>query len=163
MKAVRNVTRCTKDCLCLYVCPTGASDMETGQIDRDRCIGCGMCYRCCPNHAISFIPDTFPVQQPKTQKVVDPLYVLVRDRAKGELMAKYLQESEDPRDRQFAKALEKSFRRQGEDLIREAGYLLPQSRNVRMMLMALLNNEADPKLPREEIMKLLDRLQKQQR
>ena len=163
MHAVRNVARCTKDCLCLYVCPTGASDMETGQIDVKRCIGCGMCYRCCPNHAISFIPDTFPVQQPKTQKVVDPLYALVEDRAKGELIARSLQNSEDPRDRQFAKALEKSFRRQGEDLIREAGYLLPQSKNVRMMLMALLENETDPNLPREEIMKLLNKLQKQLR
>ena len=26
--AVRNLRLCTKDCLCLYVCPTGASDTE---------------------------------------------------------------------------------------------------------------------------------------
>ena len=24
--AVRNIRLCSKDCLCLYVCPTGASD-----------------------------------------------------------------------------------------------------------------------------------------
>ena len=24
--AVRNLRLCTKDCLCLYVCPTGATD-----------------------------------------------------------------------------------------------------------------------------------------
>ena len=27
--AVRNLRLCTKDCLCLYVCPTGASDTVT--------------------------------------------------------------------------------------------------------------------------------------
>ena len=26
--AVRNLRLCTKDCLCLYVCPTGATDTE---------------------------------------------------------------------------------------------------------------------------------------
>ena len=35
MRAVRNIRLCTKDCLCLYVCPTGATDTETGQIDAD--------------------------------------------------------------------------------------------------------------------------------
>ena len=33
MKAVRNIRLCTKDCMCLYVCPTGATDTENGQID----------------------------------------------------------------------------------------------------------------------------------
>ena len=36
-KAVRNLRLCTKDCLCLYVCPTGASDTEDSVIDVDRC------------------------------------------------------------------------------------------------------------------------------
>ena len=31
--AVRNLRLCTKDCLCLYVCPTGASDTEDSIID----------------------------------------------------------------------------------------------------------------------------------
>ena len=31
--AVRNLNLCTKDCLCLYVCPTGASDTENSIID----------------------------------------------------------------------------------------------------------------------------------
>ena len=26
--AVRNLRLCTKDCICLYVCPTGATDTE---------------------------------------------------------------------------------------------------------------------------------------
>ena len=32
--AVRNLRLCTKDCLCLYVCPTGASDTENSVISR---------------------------------------------------------------------------------------------------------------------------------
>ena len=33
--AVRNLRLCTKDCLCLYVCPTGATDTENSIIDVD--------------------------------------------------------------------------------------------------------------------------------
>ena len=31
--AVRNLKLCMKDCLCLYVCPTGATDTENSIID----------------------------------------------------------------------------------------------------------------------------------
>ena len=41
--AVRNLRLCTKDCLCLYVCPTGATDTENSIIDVDKCLGCGIC------------------------------------------------------------------------------------------------------------------------
>ena len=41
--AVRNIRLCTKDCLCLYVCPTGATDTENSIIDKEKCIGCGDC------------------------------------------------------------------------------------------------------------------------
>ena len=39
--AVRNLRLCTKDCLCLYVCPTGATDTENSIIDVAKCLGCG--------------------------------------------------------------------------------------------------------------------------
>ena len=39
MFAVRTLRLCTKDCLCLYVCPTGATDTENSIIDREKCIG----------------------------------------------------------------------------------------------------------------------------
>ena len=35
--AVRNLRLCTKDCLCLYVCPVGATDTENSIIDVDKC------------------------------------------------------------------------------------------------------------------------------
>ena len=54
--AVRNLRLCTKDCLCLYVCPVGATDTENSVIDVEKCIGCGVCAAACPSGAISMIP-----------------------------------------------------------------------------------------------------------
>ena len=53
--AVRNLRLCTKDCLCLYVCPTGATDTENSIIDTEKCIGCGACAEACPSAAISMV------------------------------------------------------------------------------------------------------------
>ena len=50
--AVRNLRLCTKDCLCLYVCPTGATDTENSIIDPNKCIGCGICTTKCMFDAI---------------------------------------------------------------------------------------------------------------
>ena len=51
--AVRNLRLCTKDCLCLYVCPVGATDTENSIIDTDKCTGCGVCAALCPMGSIS--------------------------------------------------------------------------------------------------------------
>ena len=51
--AMRNLRLCTKDCLCLYVCPTGAADTENSIIDREKCIGCGACASACPQKCIT--------------------------------------------------------------------------------------------------------------
>lgn len=56
---------CTKDCLCLYVCPTGATDTENSIIDVNKCIGCGACADACPSSAISMVPKNCPPQQKK--------------------------------------------------------------------------------------------------
>ena len=53
--AVRNLRLCTKDCLCLYVCPSGATDTENSIIDVNKCIGCGVCARDCPAKVIQII------------------------------------------------------------------------------------------------------------
>ena len=50
--AVRNLRLCTKDCLCLYVCPVGATDTENSIIDVNKCIGCGICTTKCEFDAI---------------------------------------------------------------------------------------------------------------
>ena len=82
MFAVRTIRLCTKDCLCLYVCPTGASDTENGQIDWEKCIGCGLCANACPSHAISMVPEKYAPQQKKDQNVVDALYALINHKVK---------------------------------------------------------------------------------
>lgn len=71
--AVRNLRLCTKDCLCLYVCPVGATDTENSIIDVEKCLGCGVCARACPSGAISMVPAEYPPQQKKTEAVTGSL------------------------------------------------------------------------------------------
>ena len=68
--AVRNLRLCTKDCLCLYVCPTGATDTENSIIDVNKCLGCGVCAGACPSGAISMVPVEYPPQQKKAEQVI---------------------------------------------------------------------------------------------
>ena len=69
--AVRNLRLCTKDCLCLYVCPVGATDTENSVIDTEKCLGCGMCAAACPSAAISMVPVEYPPPQKKAGRVLD--------------------------------------------------------------------------------------------
>ena len=118
MIASRNLRICTKDCMCLYVCPTGATDTETGQIDFSRCVGCGDCARSCPNSAGT---------------------------------------TDDPNLQVLMKAVRRSERLMGEDLIRETGYLLPQSGEVRRMLESFVANPPEG-FPVEAAKELLSRM-----
>lgn len=125
--AVRNIRLCEKDCLCLYVCPTGASDTENSIIEREKCTGCGACADACPSGAISMVPVDYPPQQKKTEKVAAAMMALVADKTQQETLCSAL-------DGRLARAFEKSCRIMAEDLIREAGYMLPQSANSRAFL-----------------------------
>ena len=121
--AVRTLRLCEKDCLCLYVCPTGATDTENSVIDVNKCIGCGSCAEACPSKAISMVPVEYPPQQPKTNDVKAAMNALFRGKTEQEAIAATLPGT-------LARAIEKSLRTMAEDLIRESGYMLPQSKNT---------------------------------
>ena len=139
--AVRNLRLCTKDCLCLYVCPTGAADTENSVIDVTKCIGCGACAAACPSKAISMMPDELPAQQKKDAKVVEKSFVLTDSKAHEEKIAKSIAETTDNENlKRLAVALKKSSRLVAEDIMREAGYMLPQSSNAQNLLSQLIAN-----------------------
>ena len=146
--AVRNLHLCTKDCLCLYVCPTGATDTENSIIDPEKCIGCGACAEACPSAAISMVPKEFPVQQPKEDKVVEALRGLIGSKAKAESIAAQLPDA-------LSAAVAKSSRLMAEDLCREAGFMLPQSGNTKAFLESI---KTIPGVPTEAVEDLLHTL-----
>lgn len=147
--AVRNLRLCTKDCLCLYVCPTGATDTENSIIDVEKCIGCGACADACPSAAISMVPKELPPQQPKEEKVVEALRGLLQSKAKAENLAAQLPDA-------LSAAVEKSSRLMAEDLCREAGFMLLQSGNTREFLESIRDY---PGIPKETVENLLDTIQ----
>ena len=157
--AVRNIRLCTKDCLCLYVCPTGAADTENSIIDVNKCIGCGVCAQSCPSGAISMGPTEYPPQQPKEKNVADALYALLKSKTVQERIARQLAENGDsPVLKQLAEAIAKSNRLMAEDILREAGYMLPQSGNTHSLLQSLLNNPPGEAFPKEAAERLLELL-----
>ena len=146
--AVRNVRMCEKDCLCLYVCPTGASDTENSVIDAEKCIGCGACAEACPAGAISLVPKEYPPQQVKTEAVIAALRQLVSSKAEQERMAAALPGP-------LAKALEKSNRIMAEDLLRESGFMPPQSGEVFQVLVDMADRVQEPGFPVKDLELLL--------
>lgn len=149
--AVRNIRLCSKDCLCLYVCRTGATNTENSIIDITKCIGCGDCAEACPSGAISMVPVEYPPQQPKSEAVVSAMNKLLKSKAKQESIAAGLLGK-------LALAIEKSNLIMAEDIVREAGFMLPQSKNAIEFLRSLLEEKQDNDFPKDIVNKLLDSL-----
>ena len=125
--AVRNLRLCTKECLCLYVCPTGAADTENSIIDVEKCTGCGRCAESCVSKAITLIPEELPTPQKHDEDVLSMMNTVLSAKAQAECIASAL-------PGKFARALERSNRIMAEDISREAGYMLPQGKNARRFL-----------------------------
>lgn len=139
--AVRNLRLCTKDCLCLYVCPTGATDTENSIIDVNKCTGCGMCANACPSSAISMVPVEYPKQQEHSERVLAALDRLSKSKTEQEDEARAIAESTDKDGLyRLMKAVIMSNRLMAEDILRESGYMLPQSANAQNLITGMINN-----------------------
>lgn len=159
MPAYRNVRLCGKDCMCLYVCPTGATDTENSIIDWAKCLpGCDACVRACPSGAISIVPLEYPHQVQHSKEVIAAQRALGASKVKQEKIATQVAaKAQTPIARQFATALEKSNRLMAEDILRESGYMLPQSGEVRELLAEMLDKSGDD-FPRDAAQLLLKKL-----
>ena len=150
---------CTK---CARLCPVSAISGELKKphtIDVTKCIGCGVCAGACPSGAISMVPVEYPPQQKKELFVLAQAQALTGNKAREEQMARQLaQVVQAPGLYRLLKAVERSARLVQEDLHRESGYMLPQSKNAHDLLKQLLENPPTPEFPRETAQALLEKL-----
>jgi len=115
----------------------------------------------CPSHAISLVPDAYPPQQEKSKDVIAQLMALAEKKVEQESIAEEISASaDDPATKQLAEALAISNRLMAEDLIRESGYMLPQSENVKEMLESLLSLEMGDDFPKQTIKDLIELISK---
>ena len=87
------------------------------------------------------MPVKYPRQQEKDEDVVSSLMDLAASRARQEAIAEAVGESGDREGlRRLALAIARSSRISAEDLVREAGFMLPQSDGAIDLLRSLVEN-----------------------
>jgi len=106
------------------------------------------------------IPDKYPPQQPKKEAVIATQRALGLSKVRQKRIADNVAVSTDNAvTRQFAEAVSKSNLRMAEDILRESGYMLPQSAEARKLLEAMVDSAA-PDFPKDAANFLLNQLQK---
>ena len=108
----------------------------------------GDCADACPSGAISLVPAEYPPQQPKTNQVINAMGVLIHSKSEQEKIASGL-------PGRLSRAIEKANRIMTEDLIREAGYLLPQSENTKEFLQSLVDKKQPEGFTVETVQKVI--------
>ncbi|WP_455381886.1 hypothetical protein [Salinispira pacifica] len=131
MFAARNITLCTKDCACLMVCPTGATDTENGQIDSTICLdGCRLCVDACPSHAIYLVPRKTAQRRLPSHGVTETLAALLSELSAVHYLARTAATGTEAYSR-FMKALTHSTRILAEDCFREMGFISLDPERIR--------------------------------
>ena len=132
MFAARNIALCTKDCICLFICPTGATDTENGQIDAEKCIdGCRLCVDACPSHAIYLVHQRYPQRAYPPDEVMEVMTGLLARKAGFYIRA--LTAADDAshvRDTLY-RSLALSNKVLAEDCVRETGHMIPEAEKIR--------------------------------
>ena len=99
------------------------------------------------------------LQQKKTETVIAIANQLASSKAKQESLARQmLQQAKLPGLSRLLKAIEKSVRLVNEDLLREAGYMLPQSANTHQLLQKWVDSPPSAQFPVEAAKELLERI-----
>jgi len=116
------------------------------------------CVDACISSAIAMIPRSYPPQQPKAVEVISAQHELAKSKLAQEGIAAALATTAGgSQARRFFEALERSNRSLAEDLFRESGYMIPQSKETRELLESFSQIDS-PDFPREACKLLLDSL-----
>ena len=156
--------RCVSCGACIKACRSKSVDALTKvhfrpERDTYKCIGCGDCADACPSGAISMVPKEYPAQQPKTDKVCGALRAMADHKATAEKAALQVAEAFDKDGlTRLMTAIARSERLMEEDLLREAGFMLPQSDNAHNVLEELASDPPAEGFPTETVKELLTKI-----